>query len=505
MDDYPVTLLPPVGAIRSPAPSRVAAEHAWMKNVEVLAAPSPGRRKWPAAVTATVLAGAVAAGIYWTQLREAAAPDSNSQAQLPAAASTPTQDPAVTASDTPAEGGGLPSLQEGSRRFESSDSPASGETDQSTATTEQVDPTATDALGASISTTTAVEDETLVDIAERANVEVSSLVWSNPGFGPTEPLEVGTTVYIPEDGTLIHTVVANDTHESIAAAYGVDVDDLYDSDGHPLPVSADLFPGETIVVDSATQIDRGSVDHYTVETGDNLWTIASYYGLQPQTLAWANELPRPELIHPDQDLIIPPGDGALVVAEAGDSVETLIEPFEADYDAVVDYAFNDLSSNSVLQEGQWVLIPGDLFAPLASGPTELNASSVSGSDEVSSATGEFIWPTDGTVTQEFGGRHNGLDIANEEWTPINAADGGIVIFAGWNDYGLGYAVGIDHGNGYVSWYGHMAQQPYVEVGQVIWQGGYIGPMGTTGNSTGPHLHFIIMNDGVYQNPLPLIQ
>jgi murein DD-endopeptidase MepM/ murein hydrolase activator NlpD len=61
-------------------------------------------------------------------------------------------------------------------------------------------------------------------------------------------------------------------------------------------------------------------------------------------------------------------------------------------------------------------------------------------------------------------------------------------------------VGVDHGNGYQTWYGHLANEPYVEVGQVVWQGGYLGPMGNTGKSTGPHLHFIIMKDGVYQNP-----
>ncbi|MBO9306906.1 M23 family metallopeptidase, partial [Thermomicrobium sp.] len=114
--------------------------------------------------------------------------------------------------------------------------------------------------------------------------------------------------------------------------------------------------------------------------------------------------------------------------------------------------------------------------------------------------GSFIWPTTGVITQYFHARHNGWDIANNMYTPIVAADSGTVIFSGWNNYGLGYAVAIDHGNGFVTWYGHMAEPPPVQVGQWVNQGQYIGPMGSTGYSTGPHVHFIIMYNGVYQDP-----
>jgi murein DD-endopeptidase MepM/ murein hydrolase activator NlpD len=86
------------------------------------------------------------------------------------------------------------------------------------------------------------------------------------------------------------------------------------------------------------------------------------------------------------------------------------------------------------------------------------------------------------------------------YTDIWAADAGRVVFSGWNDYGLGYAVAIDHGNGYVTWYGHMAEPPPVWVGQWVNQGQYIGPMGSTGFSTGPHIHFVIVYNGVYQDP-----
>jgi murein DD-endopeptidase MepM/ murein hydrolase activator NlpD len=116
------------------------------------------------------------------------------------------------------------------------------------------------------------------------------------------------------------------------------------------------------------------------------------------------------------------------------------------------------------------------------------------------STGTFMWPTEGTITQPFGGAHTGVDIGNVPWTPIVAADGGVVTFAGWNEYGLGYAVAIDHENGYVSWYGHMIEPPAVKVGDRVAQGDWLGPMGSTGKSTGPHLHVVILHNGIYEDP-----
>lgn len=128
----------------------------------------------------------------------------------------------------------------------------------------------------------------------------------------------------------------------------------------------------------------------------------------------------------------------------------------------------------------------------------------------------FIWPIDGgTVTQGFGCSylgfyaydpawgcpvHDGLDIAAPSYTPIHAAAAGTVVAAGWCDCGLGYYVEIDHGNGVHTLYGHMAEQPYVSVGQQVSQGETIGPVGATGLATGPHVHFMVKINGVAQDP-----
>ncbi len=139
--------------------------------------------------------------------------------------------------------------------------------------------------------------------------------------------------------------------------------------------------------------------------------------------------------------------------------------------------------------------PGGVIAP----------SIIKGSNVARIGTGHFIWPTTGRITQGFSRRHNGIDIATSRGTPLRASDTGEVIWAGWRTDGLGYAVIIDHHNGYVTVYGHQMRQPSVRVGQYVARGQVIGYVGSTGHSTGPHVHFIIRTpDHRYLNPLNLL-
>lgn len=136
------------------------------------------------------------------------------------------------------------------------------------------------------------------------------------------------------------------------------------------------------------------------------------------------------------------------------------------------------------------------------------------------ATGSLNYPVESrlwTFTQAFGCSpypwfyaynaswgchfHNGIDLAAPAGTPLLAADGGTVVYAGWCDCGLGYYVKLDHGNGMTTIYGHMAEQPWVTSGQAVSKGDILGPMGSTGLSTGPHIHFVVTVDGVDQDPL----
>ena len=132
--------------------------------------------------------------------------------------------------------------------------------------------------------------------------------------------------------------------------------------------------------------------------------------------------------------------------------------------------------------------------------------------------GNFIWPAKSTISQHLGPTivtieppydghphfHNGLDIANKQGTPVIAADDGTVSYAGWSTHGLGYSVEIDHDNGFVTWYGHLAKPPSVSTGEQVGKGQFLGPMGNTGNSAGLHVHFMVVLNDTYQNPIDFL-
>lgn len=124
-------------------------------------------------------------------------------------------------------------------------------------------------------------------------------------------------------------------------------------------------------------------------------------------------------------------------------------------------------------------------------------------EDIFAATGSFAQPTQGVLTSEFGSRwgrqHNGIDIGNDVGTEILAADSGRVVYAGWME-GYGNYLTIDHGNGFETAYAHC-DELVVSEGDCVMRGEIIAYMGNTGNSTGPHLHFEIKRDGVFQNPM----
>ena len=166
-------------------------------------------------------------------------------------------------------------------------------------------------------------------------------------------------------------------------------------------------------------------------------------------------------------------------------------------------------------------IDGDLLVPAeapqpARTPTPAAPTPAPTAEAAAASTGGFIVPLDSyRFSQDYGcsalgfypidpawgcGLHDGVDLAAPSGTPIKAAADGTVLAAGWCDCGLGYYVEIDHGDGLTTIYGHMASQPFVAAGQRVARGEVIGPVGSTGLSTGPHVHFMVRKDGVTQDP-----
>ncbi len=122
--------------------------------------------------------------------------------------------------------------------------------------------------------------------------------------------------------------------------------------------------------------------------------------------------------------------------------------------------------------------------------------------------GTFVYPVRGRLSSGFGHRwgttHKGIDLACAAGTPIKASDGGTVVYSGWNNGGYGYMVKIDHGNGYQTVYAHNSRNA-VSVGQKVAQGEVIAYVGSTGNSTGNHVHFEVIQGGVQKNPLNFLK
>ncbi|HEX7024411.1 MAG TPA: LysM peptidoglycan-binding domain-containing protein [Gemmatimonadales bacterium] len=373
------------------------------------------------------------------------------------------------------------------------------------------------------------EGETIADVAAATGRSAETLLWANNFSDPAKPLGAGTQLRIPPTDGVLHVIHDGDTLESIAARYGVTVEAITSYEPNGVERTADLVPYQTMMVPGGEIAQRDEVVTYTVREGDTLWSIADRFGLQAQTILWANNLDDSDVIVPGQRLAILPTDGVMVQVQSGDTIESLAAEWGVDPSAIRDYPQNGLGAAGSLVPGSYVMIPGG--HPPAPPPPPApepppavaQAPESAGSEPVaepapppppepepeppppppaarSGPSGWFMWPANGVITQYFHGGHNGWDIANGMYTPIVAADSGTVTFAGWNNYGLGYCVSIDHGNGFVTWYGHMAEPPAVSAGQWVEQGQYIGPMGSTGNSTGPHVHFIVVLNGVYQNP-----
>lgn len=253
---------------------------------------------------------------------------------------------------------------------------------------------------------------------------------------------------------------------------------------------------------------RSEVISYHVQGGDTLSTIAEKFNVSSDSVMWANNLSDPNSLTPGDVLKIPPVTGLVYTVKGGDKLEELAKKYQANAQAIVDYPFNDISDNFSLKEGQTLVIPEGrpVSAPKAS-PTPVKSSpkAALAADTNPNKTGPgFMWPIKGSITQYASWYHPGaLDIQGPYGTPVHASSGGRVIVSQKLSYGYGWHVVIDHGNGYTSLYGHMSGLN-VGVGQQVSKGEVIGWEGTTGRSTGPHVHFEVHRNGAAVNPLSIL-
>ncbi len=270
-----------------------------------------------------------------------------------------------------------------------------------------------------------------------------------------------------------------------------------------LSLSAESEEIQTFISDKV----RDKVMDYTVREGDTVSTIAEKFGISQDTIRWQNDLKSKESIKVGQVLQILPVTGVVHKVQKGDTVYSIAKKYDSSPQAVVDFPYNTFTNDETfeLAIGQTVVIPDGvkpaeiLWSPLA------RVRQVTPDAGTVVASGSFVWPAQGTITQRFSWYHPGIDIANKAAPDVLAADSGTVVIAGWPDsQGFGNRVLIDHGNGYKTQYAHL-QTVYVVSGQTVKRGDRIGKMGSTGRSTGTHLDFRVFYNGQPLNPLDILR
>lgn len=257
---------------------------------------------------------------------------------------------------------------------------------------------------------------------------------------------------------------------------------------------------------------------YTVQKNDSLYGIADKFNLRAPSIVWSNPkvIYDPHVIQPGLVIQIPPEDGAVYEWHAGDGLNKVSEYFKVTPETIINWPTNGLNPDTIgdyakpnIEPGTMLFIPGGRGESLSGGLQKIDRTDPAVAKSygpgycgaitsgIVAPSVSFIWPTSShyiggyVYDPEVG--HAAIDIVEHLGAPIYASNTGVVVFAGWNNAGYGNLVVIDHGHGWQSYYAHLDTYS-VGCGQNVNQGEQIGTMGTTGNSSGPHLHFEIRSD-----------
>jgi murein DD-endopeptidase MepM/ murein hydrolase activator NlpD len=267
------------------------------------------------------------------------------------------------------------------------------------------------------------------------------------------------------------------------------------------------------LVDLKTSVSskpRSEIIIYKVKSGETLSQIAENFGVDVDTIKWANDLDD-DTVKPDQELKILPVSGVAVTVKKGDTLDSLAKKYQSNTDTILQFPFNNIAEDLSLKAGDTLIIPDGAPPETPSAPKRVSPQYLaagpgkSGPSYSAPNGGSFMWPTTfQMISTYFAWWHPGIDMANRNSPPVSAASGGTVVYSGWDSTGYGNRVDIDHGNGYITRYGHLANI-FVGNGQKVSKGQQIGIMGTTGRSTGIHLHFEIHYHDVAINPLAILK
>ncbi|OHA83688.1 MAG: hypothetical protein A2937_03175 [Candidatus Yonathbacteria bacterium RIFCSPLOWO2_01_FULL_47_33b] len=253
----------------------------------------------------------------------------------------------------------------------------------------------------------------------------------------------------------------------------------------------DVGPSGTIA-DVESNDRQGRVSLYVVRKGDTIPQIAKMFGVNANTIIWANDLEKGVALRDGQTLVILPVNGVQHTVKKGDTIKSIAKKYKGDVDEIL--AFNDIEAGSQIAVGDVIIIPDGEEAVVSAPKASTQTSSSKRIASYPSYSGYYTHPVPGSrKTQGIHG-YNGVDLAAPIGTPVLAAAEGTVIVSKFRTLsnpwfgGYGNYVIIEHPNGTQTLYGHMSAV-YVAVGARVDKGQPIGEVGNTGKSTGAHLHF----------------
>ena len=241
---------------------------------------------------------------------------------------------------------------------------------------------------------------------------------------------------------------------------------------------------------------------YTVQPGDTVSSISDSFGLDQNYIMWNNPEVRedPDYLLVGANILVPSVNGLVYTVTLGDTLSDIAAFYQIDVQTITSFGPNELSSPDQVIEGKVLVLPGAVPPPPPPPPTpepviEPEPEPVFAPPVVSEpaprySSAGFIWPFYGSISQYFGGYHRGIDIDGfgAYGATIVAAADGVVVLAAYQDWGYGYHVIIEHSDGSRTLYAHLSDI-WVAQGQYVSQGEGVGGLGSTGYSTGSHLHF----------------
>ena len=247
-----------------------------------------------------------------------------------------------------------------------------------------------------------------------------------------------------------------------------------------------------VAVDTTIQSSAEMLQHYTVKSGDTLTGIASRFGVSMMTVWWANHITSKDALHVGQVLVIPPVNGLVVTVELGDTLESLAAENKVDPESIIE--LNELQDTNLIV-GQVLILPGAKGTPIPTPKPTRRPYYTSGGAGVAPKYngGTWAWPVVGGgnyISQYFHYGHYAIDIAATYGSPVVAALGGTVVYAGWASTGCGYTVIIRASTSIYNMYCHNSAV-LVHVGQTVSKRQQIARIGQSGWATGPHVHFAV--------------